>query len=60
MYAYNLGGKDGIPFKIDRSVYDSTIKGMQQIIDEARMDRFEKLNAFRRLEKLSRGSGDQL
>ncbi|MGC8538339.1 MAG: DUF763 domain-containing protein [Candidatus Micrarchaeia archaeon] len=60
MYAYNLGGKDGIPFKIDRSVYDNTIKGMQQIIDEARMDRFEKLNAFRRLEKLSHGSGDQL
>ncbi|MDE1873906.1 MAG: DUF763 domain-containing protein [Candidatus Micrarchaeota archaeon] len=51
-YAYNLGGKDGIPFPVNRRTYDSVIKEMDYIIDKANIeqgDRYrilKKLNAY--------------
>lgn len=49
-YSYNLGGKDGIPFRINRSGYDSVIDSMKDIIDQARLDSGEKYGALRRLD----------
>lgn len=49
LYAYNVGGKDGIPYKISREHYDSLIQGMQTILDRANIDREEKIKALKRL-----------
>jgi hypothetical protein len=48
-YAYNLGGKDKIPFEINRKTYDSVIDSMNEIIDRARMEKEEKYKALKRL-----------
>jgi len=48
-YAYNLGGKDGIPFPVPRKTYDSVIKEMEGIVDSANMERGERYGALRRL-----------
>ncbi|MEM0094503.1 MAG: DUF763 domain-containing protein [Candidatus Micrarchaeaceae archaeon] len=53
MYAYNLGGKDGIPFRVNRAAYDSAIESLKKIIDEAHLGNYEKLSAFRRLDRLT-------
>ncbi len=51
MYAYNLGGKDKIPFEINRKTYDNVCKGMEQIIENARIDSNEKYKILKRLNK---------
>ncbi|MGC8587297.1 MAG: DUF763 domain-containing protein [Candidatus Micrarchaeia archaeon] len=48
-FAYNLGGKDGIPFPVQRSTYDKVIESMNYIIDASNIDRQEKLEAMKRL-----------
>lgn len=49
MYAYNLGGKDGIPFPVPRKTYDNVVESMQQIIDQARLEGKDKYLALKRL-----------
>jgi uncharacterized protein len=49
MYAYNLGGKDRIPFEINRKTYDSVVSSMQRIIENARIENGEKYKALKRL-----------
>jgi hypothetical protein len=48
-YSYNLGGKDGTPFPIDTNAYDSVIKAMEGIVEEARIEKFEKYKILKRL-----------
>ncbi|MGC8478329.1 MAG: DUF763 domain-containing protein [Candidatus Micrarchaeia archaeon] len=48
-YAYNVGGKDGIPFRINKESYDNLIAGMRDILDSARIENREKLSAMKRL-----------
>lgn len=48
-YSYNLGGKDGIPFPVPRSTYDSVIKSMEDIVDNTNIPKDEKYKALRRL-----------
>jgi uncharacterized protein len=49
MYAYNLGGKDRIPFKINKRTYDSVCSSMQQIIENARVETNERYRMLKRL-----------
>ena len=49
LYAYNLGGKDNIPFKINRKTYDDVCKSMQTVIENAKMESNDKYRALRRL-----------
>jgi hypothetical protein len=49
MFSYNLGGKDGIPFPVNRKTYDSVIESMDNIIDAANIEKAEKIGAMRRL-----------
>ncbi|MDE1834910.1 MAG: DUF763 domain-containing protein, partial [Candidatus Micrarchaeota archaeon] len=37
-YSYNVGGKDGIPFPVDRRTYDTVNREMQYILDSANID----------------------
>ncbi len=48
-YSFAHGGKDRIPYEIDRSHYDSTVEIMQSAIKDAKLEQKEKLNAIRRL-----------
>ena len=48
-YAFAHGGKDGTPFPVDRATYDKTIDVMRHALNGAKIDRGEKVRAFRRL-----------
>ena len=48
-FAFAVGGKDGIPFPVDRPVYDQTIEILSRAVDRARIDRSERVKAFKRL-----------
>ena len=48
-FSFAHGGKDGTPFPVDRSTYDKTIDIMHNALNAARVDRSEKVHAFRRL-----------
>ena len=48
-FSFAHGGKDGTPYPVDRQTYDKTIEVMQRALNGARIDRNEKLHAFRRL-----------
>jgi len=49
LYAYNVGGKDGIPYPISRQHYDSVIDEMSLIIDRANLQGEDKYKALKRL-----------
>jgi hypothetical protein len=48
-FAFAHGGKDGIPFPVDRPTYDRTIRVLRRAVDRARIDRLERVNALKRL-----------
>jgi len=48
-FAFAHGGKDGTPFPVDRTTYDKTIDVMHRALNSAKIDRSEKVRAFRRL-----------
>lgn len=51
-YAFAHGGKDGIPFPVDRELYDRTIATWKQAVRRARLGRRESLEALRKLAEL--------
>jgi hypothetical protein len=55
-FAFAHGGKDGIPFPVDRLTYDRTIEIFNKALNRAAVERSEKVKAFRRLADFSRGS----
>jgi hypothetical protein len=52
-YSFAHGGKDGTPFPVDRATYDKTIEVMHHALNSAKIDRGEKVRAFRRLAEFS-------
>jgi len=48
-YSFAHGGKDGIPYPVDRETYENTIQTIENATSSARLGRDEKLNAIRRL-----------
>jgi uncharacterized protein len=48
-FAFAHGGKDGIPFPVDRETYDRTIDVFTNALNRSTIDRSEKVRAFRRL-----------
>jgi hypothetical protein len=53
-FAFAHGGKDGTPFPVDRAIYDRTVGVLGLAINRAKIDRSEKVQAFRRLAELGR------
>ena len=51
-YSFTHGGKDGYPYPVDREVYDNSIQTLKEVLDEAKLDKKDKYNAIKRLEKL--------
>ncbi len=48
-YAYNLGGKDGIPFKINKNTYDNVIQVLADAVENTKLDAKEKYSCLHRL-----------
>jgi hypothetical protein len=42
LYAYNLGGKDGIPYRINLGDYDDVVDAMSGIVKSIKTDGSEK------------------
>lgn len=49
-YSFAHGGKDAIPYPVDRETYDTTINILQKAVKRTKIDQTTKDKAFRRLE----------
>jgi hypothetical protein len=56
-FAFAHGGKDGIPFPVDRLTYDRTIEIFNKALNRASIERSEKVKAFKRLANFERSTG---
>jgi hypothetical protein len=52
-FSFALGGKDGVPFPVDRHSYDQTIQHLSHLIENARLDGEEKYAALKRLKSIA-------
>ncbi len=48
-YCFAVGGKDGVPFPVDRQSYDEVVEFMREVAMQAEISDFEKRNILRRL-----------
>ena len=48
-FAFAHGGKDGTPHPVDRATYDTTIDVLHKALNRAKVERSERVSAFRRL-----------
>ena len=51
-YSFAHGGKDGIPYPVDRKTYDQSIELLSKAINKSRLGLSEKQQAFKRLGRL--------
>jgi hypothetical protein len=52
-YSFCVGGKDGVPYPVDRKTYDETIEILDNAVKQAKVGSKEKLNALKRLRVLA-------
>ncbi len=52
-YSFCVGGKDGVPYPVDRATYDKTIEILENAVKQAKVGSKEKLNAVKRLRVLA-------
>ncbi len=52
-YSFALGGKDGVPYPVDRPEYDNVIEIYRGAIGDSKLGKKEKLQSLRRLRKYS-------
>jgi hypothetical protein len=53
-YSFAYGGKDGVPFPVDRKAMDESVSVLRSAIKEAKLGRKEKLKAIQRLKEFLR------
>jgi hypothetical protein len=53
-FAFAHGGKDGHPFPVPLKTYDESLAVLRRSMDAARLGHTEKLEGFRRLDRLTR------
>jgi hypothetical protein len=58
-FSFAHGGKDGHPFPVPLKTYDESIAVLRRALDAARVDHTEKLQGFRRLDRLTRAVEEQ-
>jgi hypothetical protein len=51
-YSFAHGGKDGIPYPVDRRSYDHTISFLRETIEASKLDSKKKTGALKRLARL--------
>jgi hypothetical protein len=52
-FSFAHGGKDGVPFPVNRSAMDGTIKFLRELLEATEVERSHKVDAIQRLETLS-------
>lgn len=52
-FSYAHGGKDGTPYPVDRTLYDSSIHFLREAINSSKIENSEKIRAFKRLASFS-------
>ncbi|MFZ5954951.1 MAG: DUF763 domain-containing protein [Nanoarchaeota archaeon] len=52
-FSYAHGGKDGIPYPVNRNLYDKDIEILNQALKDAKLGQKEKLSALKRLNHAS-------
>jgi len=52
-YSFCVGGKDGVPYPVDRATYDETIEMLENAVKQAKVGGKERLNAVKRLRVLA-------
>ena len=50
-YSFAYGGKDGVPYLVDRKAMDQSIQILESAIQNAEIEREEKLRSLQRLRK---------
>lgn len=53
-FSFAHGGKDGHPFPVPLKTYDESLSVLRRALDAARLDHTEKVEGFRRLDRLTR------
>src|SRR3569833_4378785 len=53
-FSFAHGGKDGHPFPVPLKTYDESLGVLRRALDSAKLGHTEKLEGFRRLDKLTR------
>ncbi|WP_019177395.1 DUF763 domain-containing protein [Methanomassiliicoccus luminyensis] len=48
-YTFAVGGKDGVPFPVDRRAMDEAVRYLEMGVEEAKLKKREKLEAMQRL-----------
>ena len=48
-YSFAVGGKDGVPFPVDKTAYDEAIEVLEIAIKQAKVGDKERINAIKRL-----------
>jgi len=51
-YSFAMGGKDGVPYPVSRSVYDKTLDIIEKGIKKSKLSNKERLSALQRLQKV--------
>lgn len=51
-YTFTVGGKDAVPYPIDKRTYDSLISYFSEAVEGAELNRSEKIEALKRLVRL--------
>ena len=49
-YSFSHGGKDGFPYPVDRDVYDHSITTVKDALYQAKLDKYDKMKALKRLD----------
>lgn len=57
-FSFAHGGKDRIPYPVDRKTYDTTIEVLNRTLQKMEVDRTEKIAALRRLAHFAHEEGD--
>lgn len=51
-FSFAHGGKDGNPYPVDCKLYDESVEFLRRTVERARIDKNEKENALKRLQRL--------
>ena len=54
-YTFSHGGKDGIPYPVDRSTYDKSIEVLSKVINKSKLTQMEKRDTLSRLALIPSG-----
>jgi uncharacterized protein len=52
-FSFAHGGKDGVPFPVDRKVMDRSIETLREIVSATEIERYKRVDALKRLSKFS-------